>query len=269
MSAAAFSVVLAGPRASLQSAAAVCAACSSSSQISQPAASRSAPAPARQFAGVSFEASTSGLRFVAGARVAVPDVRVAKAPVAFTGPVADLKGCEEKMKKTLDSVQGNFNSVRTGRANVSLMDRIVVDYYGAPTPLKSLASVATPDASTIVVSVFDKGAVQSIEKAIQTSDLGLTPNTDGSTIRLSVPPLTTERRKELAKTVKKLAEDGKVALRNIRRDGIDAVRKKEKAGDLSKDLAKDEEDKIQKTLDKFIKQLDEMTAKKEKEIEGK
>jgi len=173
------------------------------------------------------------------------------------------------MKKSVAAAVQSFNTIRTGRANPALLDRLSIEYYGAETPLKQIASISTPDASTIVVTPFDKGAVQAIEKAIQMSDLGLNPNNDGKIIRLSIPPLTTERRKELAKQCSKLAEQGKVALRNVRRDAIDGVKKKEKSGDLSKDLAKDEEDKIQKLTDKYIKEIDKLLADKEKEIMAK
>mmetsp|Transcript_30938 Transcript_30938/g.50042 ORF Transcript_30938/g.50042 Transcript_30938/m.50042 type:complete len:304 (-) Transcript_30938:345-1256(-) len=180
-----------------------------------------------------------------------------------------LKQTEERFQKSIEACKQSFNTIRTGRASTALLDRVVVEYYGADTPLKQLATISTPDSSTIMIQVFDKGSVSSIEKAISTSDIGLTPNSDGSTIRLNIPPLTQERRKELSKTVAKLAEQGRVALRNVRRDSIDGIRKKEKNGDLSKDLARDEEEKVSKLTDKFMKVVDGLLADKEKEILAK
>jgi ribosome recycling factor len=142
----------------------------------------------------------------------------------------------------------------------------MVEYYGAPTPLKSLASISTPDASTITIQPFDRSSLNLIEKAIQMSDLGLTPNNDGSIIRLNIPPLTSDRRKELVKLAAKFAEEGKVSIRNIRRDGVDSVRKQEKSGEVSEDEARDLQDKIQKLTDKYIAKVDELLAEKEKDI---
>ena len=143
------------------------------------------------------------------------------------------------MSKSVEAAQRNFNTIRTGRANTSLLDRISVEYYGAETPLKSLATITTPDSQTIAIQPFDLGSLASIEKAIATSDLGFTPNNDGKIIRINVPPLTEERRKEFCKLASKYAEEGKDALRNIRREEIDRVKKSEKDGDLSeRDLKK-------------------------------
>jgi ribosome recycling factor len=141
-----------------------------------------------------------------------------------------------------------------------------VEYYGAPTPLKSLASISTPDASTITIQPFDRTSLNLIEKAISMSDLGLTPNNDGSIIRLNIPPLTSDRRKELAKVAAKFAEEGKVSIRNIRRDAVDSVRKQEKNSEISEDEARDLQDKIQKLTDKYIAKVDELLAEKEKDI---
>lgn len=175
----------------------------------------------------------------------------------------DLKA---NMQKTIEATQRSFNTLRTGRASVALLDRITVEYYGAETPLKSLANVTTPDASTITIQPFDKGSVNDIARAISMSDLGLTPNTDGSAIRLNIPPLTKERRKELVKTAGKLAEEGKVAIRNIRRDAVESIRKQEKSSDISEDESRDLQGKVQKTTDEFIKKIEELLKVKEKDI---
>lgn len=177
-----------------------------------------------------------------------------------------LADIEENMMKSVDSTQRSFNTIRTGRANASLLDRISVEYYGSPTPLKSLANINTPDGSTITIQPFDRSSLNTIEKAISLSDIGLTPNNDGVTIRLNIPPLTTDRRKELVKLAAKFAEDGKVAIRNIRRESVDAVRKQEKAGELPEDEARDTQDKIQKLTDKYIAKIDSLLAEKEKDI---
>ncbi|MEN9208314.1 MAG: ribosome recycling factor [Gloeomargarita sp. GMQP_bins_120] len=170
------------------------------------------------------------------------------------------------MQQTLEATQRSFNTIRTGRANAAILDRVMVDYYNVPTPLRSLANISTPDATTILIQPYDRSTLGAIEKAISTSDVGLTPNNDGSQIRLNIPPLTAERRKELVKTVHKLAEEGKVALRNIRREAIDQVRKQEKAADISKDESFSLQEAIQKLTDKYIAKIDELTQAKEKEI---
>lgn len=177
-----------------------------------------------------------------------------------------LAEVQEHMKKTIEATQRSFNTIRTGRANASLLDRIMVDYYGAETPLKSLANITTPDATTIAIQPFDKGSMTQIEKAIQMSDVGLTPNNDGQVIRLNIPPLTSERRKELVKLAGKLAEEGKVGLRNIRRDAIDTVRKQEKNHDISEDESRSLQDEIQNITDKFTAKIDELLSAKEKDI---
>jgi ribosome recycling factor len=177
--------------------------------------------------------------------------------------LAELK---DHMKKSIEATQRSFNTIRTGRANASLLDRITVEYYGAETPLKSLATIGTPDASTIVIQPFDMGSISTIEKAISLSDVGLTPNNDGKVIRLNIPPLTAERRKELVKIAGKLAEEGKVAIRNIRREAVDEVRKQEKNSDISEDEARDLQEEIQKLTDQSTKRIDELLAAKEKDI---
>jgi ribosome recycling factor len=170
------------------------------------------------------------------------------------------------MQKTIEATQRSFNTIRTGRASTSLLDRVMVDYYGAETPLKSLANLTTPDATTIMIQPYDKSSMGQIEKAISLSDIGLTPNNDGQLIRLNIPPLTKERRKELVKMAGKLAEEGKVGVRNIRRDAIDEIRKQEKNSDISEDESRDLQDEIQKITDDFNQKIDDLLAVKEKDI---
>jgi ribosome recycling factor len=176
---------------------------------------------------------------------------------------ADVEG---HMQKAIESTQRSFNTIRTGRASTSLLDRVTIDYYGTPTPLKSLANIGTPDATTITVQPFDRGSMGAIERAISLSDVGLTPNNDGSMIRLNIPPLTTERRKEFVKQAGKYAEEGKISIRNIRRDAIDRVKKDEKSSDISEDESKDLQDKIQKLTDKYAAKVEQVLAEKEKDI---
>ncbi|MBW4417746.1 MAG: ribosome recycling factor [Myxacorys californica WJT36-NPBG1] len=173
---------------------------------------------------------------------------------------------EDHMQKAVEATQRSFNTIRTGRANSSLLDKIVVEYYGAPTPLKQMANISTPDASTIQIQPYDRSSLNIIEKAISLSDIGLTPNNDGSNIRLNIPPLTSDRRKELVKLAAKYAEEGKVSVRNIRRDGVDAVKKQEKAKEISEDESKDLQDKIQKLTDKYTAEVERVLADKEKDI---
>ncbi len=177
-----------------------------------------------------------------------------------------LADVESHMQKAVEATQRSFNTIRTGRANTSLLDRITVEYYGTPTPLKSLASMNTPDASTITIQPFDKTSLNSIEKAISLSDIGLTPSNDGQIIRLNIPQLTSDRRKEFAKMAGKFAEEGKVSIRNIRRDAVDSVRKQEKNSEIPEDEARDTQDKIQKLTDKYSAKVDEVLAEKEKDI---
>ena len=177
--------------------------------------------------------------------------------------LADIK---DNMQKSVEATQRSFNTIRTGRANASLLDRITVDYYGTETPLKSLANISTPDSTTINIQPYDKTSMGKIEKAISLSDIGLTPNNDGQIIRLNIPALTSDRRKELAKQSSKLAEEGKIALRNIRRDAVDAVRKQEKSHDIAEDEARDLQEQIQKVTDQYISKIEELLSAKEKEI---
>ena len=177
----------------------------------------------------------------------------------------DYKVYTDKMKKSIDSVASDFAAVRAGRANAAVLDRINVDYYGTPTPIHQIASIASPDPRQLVITPWDGQALKLIERAIQESDLGINPQNDGKSIRLSFPQLTEERRKDLVKQIRKYAEGGKVAIRNIRRDGVDAV-KKLKGGELSEDELKDMEDDLQKMTDKFIKEIDAAVEEKNKEV---
>jgi len=173
---------------------------------------------------------------------------------------------EDHMKKAIDAVRRDFNTIRTGRANASLLDKITVEYYGSETPLKQLANISTPDSTTIQIQPYDRSSMNAIEKAISLSDIGLTPNNDGSSIRLNIPPLTSDRRKELVKLAAKYAEAGKVSIRNIRRDGVDTVKKQEKDKEISEDQSRDTQDKIQKLTDKYIAEVEKVLAEKEKDI---
>ncbi len=177
-----------------------------------------------------------------------------------------LAEAESTMQKTVESTQRAFNTIRTGRANASLLDKITVDYYGSPTPLKSLANISTPDSTTILIQPYDRNTLNLIEKAISMSDVGLTPNNDGSLIRLNIPPLTSDRRKELVKIAAKYAEEGRVAIRNIRRDALDTIRKLEKNAEISEDEARDQQDKLQKLTNKYTTRIDELLTEKEKDI---
>ncbi len=173
---------------------------------------------------------------------------------------------DEKMQKTIEVVKSNFAAVRAGRANAGVLDRITVEYYGAPTPLNQVANVGSPDPRTLTVQPYDMSLLKAIEKAIQTSDLGINPQNDGRVIRLAFPQLTEERRKELTKQVRKYGEEGKVALRNIRRDAMDDIKKKTKKSELTEDDQKKLEKELQDLTDKRCKDIDDLTAKKEKEL---
>lgn len=177
-----------------------------------------------------------------------------------------LAEAESTMQKTVESTQRAFNTIRTGRANASLLDKVQVEYYGTPTSLKSLANISTPDASTILIQPYDKSSLNIVEKAISLSDVGITPSNDGSVIRLNIPPLTTDRRKEFVKLAGKYAEEGRVAIRNIRRDAIDSIRKQEKNAEIPEDEARDQQDKLQKLTNKYTAKIDELLAEKEKDI---
>ncbi|OBQ38809.1 MAG: ribosome recycling factor [Anabaena sp. CRKS33] len=177
-----------------------------------------------------------------------------------------LAEAESTMQKTVESTQRAFNTIRTGRASGSLLDKVLVEYYGSPTPLKQLANISTPDATTILIQPYDKGSLNIIEKAISLSDVGLTPSNDGLVIRLNIPPLTTERRKEFVKLAAKYAEEGRVAIRNIRRDAIESIRKQEKNAEIPEDEARDQQDKLQKLTNKYTAKIDELLTEKEKDI---
>ena len=170
------------------------------------------------------------------------------------------------MKKSIDSVSADFASVRAGRANASVLDRIMVDYYGSPTPIQQIAAIASPDPRSLVITPWDGSALKAIEKAIQNSDLGIHPQNDGKSVRLSFPQLTEERRKELVKQIRKYAETGKVAIRNIRRDAMENFKKQEKKSEITEDEMKMVEKDLQKLTDDSCKKLDDLLAKKEKEL---
>lgn len=178
----------------------------------------------------------------------------------------ELKTLSEKMDKSINALRNEFTSIRTGQANASLLDRVFVEYYGTRTPVTQVASVTVPEARMLVVQPWDKSLLKDIEKAILQSDLGLVPMNDGNLIRMAIPQLTEERRKDLVKIVNKKSEEAKVAVRNIRRDGNVFLKKEEKNSDVSKDIIKDTEDKIQKLTDKKIKEVEAVTDKKIKEI---
>jgi len=177
-----------------------------------------------------------------------------------------ISDTEQTMRKAIDATANNFATIRTGRASTSLLDRLNVEYYGTPTSLKTLATVSTPDASTVMIQPYDRSSLKLIEKAIMESDIGLPPSNDGKSIRLNIPPLTAERRKDLTKVVARLAEEGRVAVRNIRRDAIDTIRKEEKNSQISEDESHDLQEEVQKLTDKSIQQIDKLLEAKEKEI---
>ncbi len=178
----------------------------------------------------------------------------------------EIVSYDERMKKTIEVVKSNFAAVRAGRANAGVLDRITVEYYGAPTPLNQVAYIGSPDPRTLTIQPYDMSLLKAIEKAIQTSDLGINPQNDGRVIRLAFPQLTEERRKELTKQVRKYGEEGKVALRNIRRDAMDDIKKKTKKSELTEDDQKKLEKELQDLTDKRCKDIDDLTAKKEKEL---
>ena len=176
------------------------------------------------------------------------------------------KEFDAKMQKTIDVVMSDFASVRAGRANAAVLDKITVDYYGAPTPLNQVAAISSPDPRSLMIQPWDSTLLKAIEKAIQTSDLGINPQNDGRVIRLTFPQLTEERRKELTKQVRKYGEEGKVAVRNIRRDAMEDIKKKTKKSELTEDDQKNLEKELQDMTDKRCKEIDELTAKKDKEL---
>ena len=177
----------------------------------------------------------------------------------------ELKQYEDKMNKTLDSLSGEYTTIRAGRANPHVLDKLRVDYYGTPTPIQQVGNITVPEARMIQIAPWEKSLIKDIEKAILSSDIGITPSNDGVVIRLVFPELTEERRKDLVKEVKKKAEECKVAVRNIRRDGNDAFKKLAKA-EIAEDEIKELEENLQKITDKYIKEVDAMTEEKSKEI---
>ena len=173
---------------------------------------------------------------------------------------------EEKMEKAITQLKREFGQIRSGRANPLILDKVVVDYYGAPTPLRQLSQVNVQEGTTLVITPYDKSILKEIEKAIIKAEIGITPNSDGICIRLAFPPLTEERRKEIVKDVKKIGEEAKVAVRNIRRDMTDDLKKLEKSENIPEDMVKDNQDKIQKLTDKYTGIIDKAVAEKEKEV---
>lgn len=177
-----------------------------------------------------------------------------------------LDKLNEKIEKSIESLKSELNTVRAGRANPALLDRVEVEYYGVPTPLKQLANISCPDPRTIAVTPFDPKAIGNIERAILAANIGINPVNDGKMVRLSIPQVTEERRKELTKTVHAMGEEGKVAIRNLRKKANDEIKKEEKAGELTEDDAKQDQEAVQKAVDAGIKKVDEVIAQKNKEI---
>ena len=176
------------------------------------------------------------------------------------------KNLEERSKKTISVLKEELSTVRAGRANAALLDKVMVDYYGTPTPLKNLSNISVPDPRTLLISPFDPKSIHEIEKAINIANIGINPSNDGKCVRLVIPQVTEERRKELTKTVKKMGEDCKVAIRNLRRDANDDLKKLEKNHEITEDDLKKALDDVQKATDKTIKEIDQVVAEKEKEI---
>ncbi|MBQ8085946.1 MAG: ribosome recycling factor [Lachnospiraceae bacterium] len=177
-----------------------------------------------------------------------------------------LKEFEEKMQKSIDNLENEFSNIRAGRANPNILNKIKVEYYGVPTPLQQVGNVSVPEARTILITPWEPSLLKEIEKAILASDLGLTPNNDGKSVILNFPELTEERRKELVKDIKKKGENAKVAVRNVRRDANDALKKKLKASEISEDEEKENIDKVQKLTDKYVEKIDSVVENKSKEI---
>ena len=173
---------------------------------------------------------------------------------------------EERMTKTIDSLKDSFNTIRTGRANAAIFDKVRVDYYGTKSPLNQVATIAIPEARSVIITPFDKSLITEIAKAIQMADLGLNPSNDGKVIRIAIPALTADRRKELVKQAKTVAENSRTAIRNIRRDGNDDLKKQQKDGTLTEDGLKTETDKLQKLTDKYIEEINKIYDAKEKDI---
>ena len=177
-----------------------------------------------------------------------------------------LASAERKMARAVEAMERDFQGLRTGRASTSLVERLVVEYYGTPTPLNQLAGISVPEAHQIVIQPWDRGVLGAIEKAIQKSDIGLVPNVDGAVVRLNIPPLTEERRRDIVKSVHRRMEEARVEIRNIRRESNDALRKEERDGDLGSDAAHREIDSLQKVTDRFIAEVDQAGSHKEHEV---
>ncbi len=177
-----------------------------------------------------------------------------------------LAAAERKMARAVEAMERDFQGLRTGRASTSLVERLVVEYYGTPTPLNQLAGISVPEAHQIVIQPWDRGVLGAIEKAIQKSDIGLVPNVDGAVVRLNIPPLTEERRREIVKSVHRRMEEARVEIRNIRRESNDALRKEERDGELGSDAAHREIDSLQKVTDRFIAEVDQAGSQKEHEV---
>ncbi len=177
-----------------------------------------------------------------------------------------LKKNDERMQRRIDHLVDEFKSIRAGRANAAVLDKVTVDYYGVPTPINQLSSISVTEARTLVIQPYDASSLRSIEKAIQMSDVGINPQNDGKILRLIFPPLTEDKRKEIAKDIARIAEDSKVQIRNVRRDTIEKLKAMKKSGELTEDDLDNGEKKVQKSTDKFIKEIDSLTEKKKKEI---
>lgn len=177
-----------------------------------------------------------------------------------------IKNTEEKMRKSIDALEREYKSVRAGRANAAVLDRVTVDYYGVPTPVQQMAAVSVPEPRTLLITPWDKTTLKDIEKAILTSEIGINPQNDGTCIRLNFPPLTEDRRKDIVKDIRKKGEDAKVAVRNQRRDALDKLKALKKANSITEDDESNGEKKIQNLTDKFCKEIDELAGIKEKEI---
>jgi len=179
---------------------------------------------------------------------------------------SEYKEFEDRMQKALQFLESQFSSVRAGRANAAVLDQISVSYYGTMTPIQQVGSISTPDPRSLLIQPWDAGSLGAIEKAIHESDLGINPQNDGKAIRLSFPQLTEERRKDLVKQIKKYAEDSKIAVRNVRRDAIELYKKQQKSSEITEDDLKNSERDLQKLTDRFVKDIDALAAKKEKEL---
>ncbi|NLC06599.1 MAG: ribosome recycling factor [Syntrophomonadaceae bacterium] len=177
-----------------------------------------------------------------------------------------LKDAEERMQKSVDNLKREFASLRAGRANPALLERVLVDYYGTPTPINQVGNIGVPEPRLLVIQPWDRSLIPAIEKAILKSDLGITPSSDGNVVRIAIPQLTQERRKELVKVIKKRAEEARVAVRNIRRDAMDQLKAREKKGEISEDIMRREQDSLQKITDNIIKVIDKLAESKEQEV---